>query len=271
MKKYPNYRAALYTPSQFKNFAGALGAFFADECPHLGGERIRRVLVESLVEMVEKFYPRTAHLREGQVPWITVHKDVTPSYGRRIADCRLTRVTLDLVRPQDVVDLANGKTLREIKKEAVARLLQQAFDQGGCMTLPEVGVLLKIFPQTASDYAREWEAEHGKVLPRQGTTHDMGPTLTHKREIIRKLFLEGKSVETVCQQTGHSPEAVQRYIRAFKQVLLLRRKRLRDSEIAFGIRMSPRLVAEYQNLINEMSEDNPVLKNLLKMDGEEVR
>ena len=88
---------------------------------------------------------------------------------------------------------------------------------------------------------------------------------------VRKLLLEGKSVETVCKETGHSPEGVQRYIRAFKQVLLLRRKGLRDGEIAFGIRMSPRLVAEYQNLINEMSEDNPVLKNLLNMDGKEVR
>lgn len=271
MKKYPTCRAARYAPSQFKNFAGALGAFFAAECPHLGGERIRRVLVESLVEMVEQFYPRTDRLREGQVLWITVHRDVVPSYGRRITDCRLTSVMLDLVRPQDVADLANGKALREIKKEAVARLFQQAYDQGGCMTLAEVAVLLKMDVKTVSDYACAWEAEHGKVLPRQGTTHDMGPTLTHKREIIRKLFLEGKSVEVVCQETSHSPEAVHRYIRAFKQVLLLRRKGLSDSEIAFGIRMSPRLLAEYQNLINQMSEDNPVLKNLLNMDGKEVR
>jgi transposase-like protein len=271
MKKYPTCRAARYAPSQFKNFAGALGAFFAAECPHLGGERIRRVLVESLVEMVEQFYPRTERLREGQVRWITVHRDVVPSYGRRIADCRLISVTLDLVRPQDVIDLADGKALRELKKEAVARLFQQAYEQGGCMTLPEVSVLLKMDSPTVSEYARDWEAEHGTILPRQGTTHDMGPTLTHKREIIRKLFLEGKSVELVCQETGHSPEAVHRYIHAFKQVLLLRRKGLRDGEIAFGIRMSPRLVAEYQNLINQMSEDNSVLKNLLNVDGKEVK
>ena len=31
MKKYPTCRAARYAPSQFKNFAGALGAFFAAE------------------------------------------------------------------------------------------------------------------------------------------------------------------------------------------------------------------------------------------------
>jgi hypothetical protein len=32
-------------------------------------------------------------------------------------------------------------------------------------------------------------------VPRRGTLYDMGPTLTHKKPIIRKLFLEGKSVE----------------------------------------------------------------------------
>ena len=79
MKAYITDRAATYTPMQYKNFAGALGSFFAAECPQLGGDRTRRVLVDSIIEMVEHFYPETTHLREGQVQWVTVHKDETPS------------------------------------------------------------------------------------------------------------------------------------------------------------------------------------------------
>ena len=101
------------------------------------------------------------------------------------------------------------------------------------MTNVEVAVLLKIAPKTVSEYVREWQTEHGQLLPRRGTIHDMGPTLTHKETIIRKLFLEGKSVEQVCRETHHSPEAIHRYIRAFRQVLLLRRNELHPVEIAF--------------------------------------
>ena len=76
----------------------------------------------------------------------------------------------------------------------------------------------------------------------------MGPSLTHKREIIERLFLKGQPVERVCRETYHSPAAVQRYIAAFKQVLLCRQKGLSHQEIAFAIKMSERLVREYQNL-----------------------
>ena len=108
-------------------------------------------------------------------------------------------------------------------RDAVARLFLQADEQGGCLTSAEVAVLLRVSPSAIVYYIKQWEREHGRLLPRRGTVHDMGRTLTHKPVIVRKLFLEGKSVEQVCRETHHSPEAVHRYIEAFKRVLLLRR------------------------------------------------
>jgi len=271
MKHFATPRAAVYGPMQHKTFAGALTAFFVGECPHLGGDRIRKVLVESIVALVDEFHPKTSHLRPGQVPWVTVAKDETPAFGKRIADTRLVHVVLDLVRPEDAMHCAAGTHLRVLRREAAARLFEQADAQGGCLTSVEVSVLLKINPQTVGDYIREWEHAHGRLLPRRGTIHDMGPTLTHKPAIIRKLFLEGKSVEQVCRETQHSPESLHRYISAFKRVLLLRRNKIAPAEIAYVVRMSRRLVAAYNRLIDELADDNQVLKHLLNPDGKEVQ
>ena len=102
---------------------------------------------------------------------------------------RLTNVVLDLIQQQDVIDRANGKKLRDIKKEAAARLCRQAFEQDGCMTNAEIAIILKISPPTVSKYIAEIEIESQTVLPRRGTIHDMGPSLTHKKIIINKLFI----------------------------------------------------------------------------------
>ena len=263
MKSHPSTRAALYGPVQAKSFPSALSAFFAAECPMLAGERARRVLVESITELVEQCYPATAHLRPGQVPWVTVRKDETASHGKRIAQTHVVTVLLDLVAPEDAARLARGSTLAQLRRDLIARLFLQADAQGGCLTHTEIALLLKIHPATASLYTRQWEAEHGRTLPRRGTVHDLGRTLTHKAETVRKLFLEGKSVEQVCRETRHSPLSVHRYIAAFKQVLLCHRKGLCDEEIAYATHRSPGLVREYQSLIAQLSQRNATLERLL--------
>ena len=270
MNKQLDHNVATYGPMSFKTFAGALGVFFAEECPQIGGRRTRQVLVQSIIDMVDQFYPETSHLRPGQIQWTTIHKDEKSSYGKKISNSRLTSVILDLVRSKDVTERAAGKRLREMKKEAVARLFQQSYKQDGCMTNAEVAILLKICAGTVSKYAREWESENECLLPRRGTIHDMGPTLTHKPMIIRKLVLEGKSVEQVSKETYHSPEAIHRYISTFRQVFLCRQKGLAPEEIAFATKHSLRLVMEYQKLLNEMSEENHALRTLLKLDKQQL-
>jgi hypothetical protein len=112
-----------------------------------------------------------------------------------------------------------------MKKEAVARLHNQAYEQDGCLTNAETAVLLKISPATVGKYIKEWETENNTVVPRRGTIHYIGPSLTHKKIIIEKLFIEKKTVQQVSRETYHSLQAIQRYISTFKQVLLCRKKK----------------------------------------------
>lgn len=263
MKKHQSAAAATYVPQTFKSFDGALFAFFENECPQIGGDRTRQVLVRCIHDMVRKFFPATDHLEPGQIVWPTVHKNAKGSYGKRIQDTELTPVVLDLVQGCDAADRAAGKKLRDMKIEAVARMCSQSYEQNGCMTNAELALLLKISPSTVGKYIAEWELAHNTVLPRRGTIHDMGPTLTHKKIIIRKLFIEQKTVQQTARETYHSLPAIQRYISGFRQVLLCRRKAMTTAEIAYATRKSVKLVKEYEAIIDEYKEKSYVLERLL--------
>jgi predicted transcriptional regulator len=263
MKKQLSSNAAVFGPQTYKCLAGALTAFFGRECPQIGGILTRQTLVRSICEMVEKFYPAAGTLGPGQISWPTVHKDERPAYGKTAAGTQMTTVVLDLVQPGDAADRAAGKPLREVKKEAAARLCRQAYEQDGCLTGAELAILLKISPSTVSKYIAECETETGSVLPRRGTIHDMGPSITHKRIIIQKLFIEQKTVQAVCRETCHSSAAVGRYITSFKQILLCWKKGMDLAEIAFSVRKTRRLVQEYLTIIEEYRDKRYILDRLL--------
>lgn len=267
MKQALTSNQATFNPQNFKNFAGALDAFLHRECPHLGGSRIRQVLVASINQMVLDFYPETSHLQPGQTPWVTVDKDEKSSYGKRISDTKLTNVVLDIVQPCDAADRANGKKLKDVKQEAVARLFTQAFEQGGCMTQAEVAVLLKLSASTVGKYLKSWELDHDCVIPTRGSIHDIGPTLTHKKIIIHKLFIDQKPVQQVCRETYHSPEAVLRYISTFKKVLLCRKNNFTPEETAYSINHSVRLVHEYLRIIDVYQNQGNILEKLLAFEA----
>lgn len=272
MKKNIDANHATFCPQAYKCFEGALEAFFSYECPQIGGFRTRQVLVKSITDMVRKFYPETSHMQPGQITWPTVHRDEFSSYGKSIKETRLTTVILDLVQSQDAMDRAKGKKLRIVKKDAVARLCKQAFNQEGCLTNAELAILLKMSPSTVGKYIKEWEMENREVLPRRGSIHDLGPTLTHKTIIIEKLFIEQKTVQQVSRETCHSLPAIQRYISTFKQILLCKQKGMSIEQTAFSVGRTIRLVKEYEKIIEEYREKNYVIEALLKSEiGIETR
>ena len=155
-----------------------------------------------------------------------------------------------------------------MKKEAVARLCSQAYEQGGCMTAAELAVLLKMSAATVGKYIAEFEREHGVVLPRRGTVHDMGLTLTHKRIIIEKLFVRQETVQQVIRETCHSARAIERYITSFKQVLMCQRKQMTLEETAFAVHKTPRLVQEYLDIIAIYKDKGYIMDRLLEYEVE---
>lgn len=264
MKAASSYLEKTYGPTEQKTFTGALSAFFAREFPQQAGDRARQAIVQGIVEMVHRFFPETAHLRPGQTTWTTVAKAISSSYGKTIGETPLVPVVLNILADNEVTQRKEGVRLRDLKIEAVGRLCQQADEQGGCLTNTELAVLLKTTPATISTYIREHENRHGGLLPRRGTIHDLGPTLTHKKEICRLLFLEQRSVSETCRRTRHSPQAVNRYINNFKQVFTCKSKGLTTQETAIATKLSKPLIEEYHRLFDEYAVTDSRIAALLK-------
>jgi hypothetical protein len=168
MKKQLSENESRFNPQVYKSFVGALEAFFSTECPQLGGIRTRQVLVKSILDMVNQFYPETTNMRPGQIVWPTVHVEEFGAFGKSIKQTRLQTVVLDLIGKRDAEDRAKGKKLRDMKREAIARLCKQAYEQDGCLTGAELSIMLKISPTTVGNYIKEWELENKEVLPRRG-------------------------------------------------------------------------------------------------------
>lgn len=268
MKNTISGNDATFSPQQYKNFPGALEAFLEHQCPHIGGAMMREVLVHNIYQMVCEFFPETTHLKPGQTPWVTVAKSEKSSYGKSMKQTNLVPVVIDLVGQNDVQDRKNGKRLKEIKKDATARICKSVDKQNGCITQAELAIILKISTATVSKYINEWELEHNQVLPRRGTIHDMGPTLTHKKIIIRKLFIDKLTVQETSRQTNHSHQAIFRYISSFKRVLICYRKGLTEEEVAHALGHSKRLVKQYLNIIEEYKNQGYILEDIEKFDAQ---
>ena len=255
MKSSKTALESQYGPLQKKTFSSALSLFLEEQCPQLGGFLTRQVIVNHIQELVAEFYPTNTHLRMGQVMWPAVDENEQAAYGKTIEKTKLKPVFVDMIAPEDIEAMLQGEKKMRIRQRATVRIFEQAKKQGGVLTGVDVASMMRLSPATISRYVREWEKEHQCIVPRRGTIHDMGRSVTHKRQICYKMIVEGKSVEKTAQETNHSPEAITRYVKDYKRILACLHKGLSPKETAFVVKVSEKFVFEYVNLIQENQVD----------------
>lgn len=239
-----------YGPLQRKTFKAALSHELRKHIPTLG-ELTVQPLAKRIEEMVLEYFPATGHLRMGQILWPAVDERECAGHGKRIEQTTLKPVLLETVSQQDIEDLLAGTPRRELRKRRTVRLFEQAQTQGGVLTGIDVATILNLTPGTVSRYVREHEQQTGTLLPRRGTVHDMGRSLTHKRQICRRVIVEGRSIEDTARETKHSPEAVTRYVNDYRRVFTSLKNGLSLEQTAYTTALSKKLVSEYQDLIDE--------------------
>lgn len=245
----------LFGPLQKKTFASALSRFLEDQCPQLGGHLTRQVLVDKIQQLVEEFFPPNTHLRMGQVMWPAVDENEKAAYGKSIEKTKLKPVFVDMIAPGDIEAVLAGEKAKSIRQQATVRLFKQAKEQGAVLTGVDVAAMMRLSPATISIYVRQWEKENETMVPRRGTIHDMGRSITHKKQICYKVIVEGKSIEQTARETDHSPEAITRYIKDYKRILACLSKGLTPTDTSFVAKVSKNLVYEYVNLIAENQLD----------------
>jgi DNA-binding CsgD family transcriptional regulator len=211
---------------------------------------IADVLAQRMLELFEEYAPDREKVQPQQVIWLAVDASDPPGYGKTLADTRQRSVILDLWAKEEIEELANGARPKALLPQRVARLCQQAFQQGGLLTVTDLSLILGISGSTVRHAMQVWEEAHQQLLPTRSTIHDLGSTISHKRQIVA-LHLQGYFTSEIARMTNHDPHNVDRYLRDFERVYDMARDGAPLNKICFLTGLSPRLVKEYLRIIKE--------------------
>lgn len=218
------------------------------------GAKVQDMFARDLVNIVEQNYRDPFMITMGQIHWSGVPIEFKASYGRNGRNTPLKPIVLTLFSQKDIDDRLAGYSLKDIRQRRIIDLFNEAYEQGVVLSSTDVAVLLGISSGTVSSIVRNYMIENETTVPTRGTIHDLGRSLTHKKIII-KLHMEGYQRPEIEVRTKHSGEAIDRYIKDFKRVVLLHRKKMTMSEITTTLGMSRGLVQEYIEIIKEHEEN----------------
>lgn len=241
-----NLLSDTYEPQLQKSMKTVLCSRFVSEYGFLGGREVIELIVNDLIKIVNEHQLPLSKVKKGQIVWQAVAKDETSSYGKSMGETRIIPVILTLVSDEEINMRINGSSITQIRKNVTERIMKEADEQRGTLSQPDVALLLAISRASVGKYIHDIQNEKGTTLPYRGTIHDMGPTVTHKREIVR-LKLQKMSTPEIARRTNHSEEAVDRYINDYERVTRIS-KIFKPEDVAFITNLSVSLVNEYLDL-----------------------
>ncbi len=251
-----HHREVQYRPQAAKTLRQSLIRFITREFPRLGGPWVIELFVDKLLELVDAYRFARDRLKPGQTVWQAVAVDERPGYRKPMTRTRQVPVVITVVNQDDIADLRNNVKRTELMKRALVRAANDAYAQGGVLTCTDLSVLFHLGHSRIAELIREYEAETGEVVPRRGNIHDMGRTVSHKRIICRKAYLEGKPTHVIARETFHSPEAADRYVLNLARVhFAVVQRGMTPEEAAFAIQLPVSIVQEYVKLIKEFDLD----------------
>lgn len=241
-----------FTSAKVRFLKGSLDSFFKSEFPKLIGPILRTKLVDELIGILEKSLPLKEHLKPGQVLWNVV----SISTRADSLNPKFIPVILTLIDETDVERLSKGTPVSQIVKSAIARILNEAYAQGGLLSMRDIGLLTWHYGSRISEYRKQYEKEHQTILPHTGSLQDMGSCVTHKAAIIRKIEIDKKDPYTVARETNHSMPAVDRYIKDFNRVRICYEDGKNSDFISQATGLNKHVVEQYVKILKE-HENNP--------------
>lgn len=226
--------------------------FFAREFAGYFGPIVRENIADALIDIFERNVPQTNRIKHGQILWNALDKTTRADSPNR----RYTPVILTLVTYQDINLFEKNKPIKEIRKQVIARIIREAYEQGGILSTRDISLILSIDASYLSNQRIEYEEENKTVLPHVGVLHDMGSTITHKKQIVFKHVVEKKSTNIVARETNHSQKAVDHYISDYHRVKALVDDNKDIEFIHIATKIAKPVILQYQDIINKYVKDH---------------
>jgi len=219
--------------------------FFAEEFPKLFGPVIRDHIAQALLELFTRQVRETSTLEPGQILWNAVDIYTRADSPNR----RFIPVVLTMVNEQDIRNRTKGLSMKEIRAQSTARILREAYQQGGLLSMRDISLLCWHSSPAPSSWRKYYEHAHKCELPHPGNLQDMGSCVTHKEQIVYKAIVEKKDPVQVANESKHTQQAVDRYLKDFHRVQTVYNHNPDPDYISLVTNISKSVVNQYINLI----------------------
>lgn len=237
-----------YNAAKHRFLRPALINFFAREFPKFFGPIMRERIAEELIDLFEKTTPEVKRIKPGQILWNALDKRTRGDSRNR----RYVTVVLSVITENDVEQLANDTPMSVVAKNAIARMIKEAYEQGGVLSNRDIGLLTLRTPSYVSKKRLEYEKGHNCLLPHTGLLHDMGSCISHKTTIIRKVVVEKKDPADVARECHHTQRAVDRYLKDFYRVKTAYKQNQDNDYVHIVTGIAKHVVKQYIEIINHV-------------------
>jgi len=221
--------------------------FFAREFSGYFGPIVRENIADALIEIFEQNALPKDRIKHGQMLWNALDKNTRADSPKR----KYKPVVLTLVSDEDIKLFEKQTSPREIKKQVMARIIKEAYQQGGILSNRDTSLILAYSDTKLSALRIEYEKENKVVLPHTGVMHDMGSTITHKVMIVYKHVVEKKATNIVALETNHSQKAVDHYIKDYHRVKTLFDDKKDIQYIHMATRIAKPVIGQYLDIIKQ--------------------
>lgn len=247
-----------------RNVHTAIVNMLESEYKIIGSRKVLDMLAEDIENLYRAHYPERNQVGFGQMVFTTTKDDgQRQSYGKKTEDYATVTVVLPLITKEDVErriyfkkgDRNSNYRHREARDiETMVRLLKSAKRQGGLLSGAELSVLMNRSLSTIRKYLDAYTEKTGEILPLKGYVLDQGSLPTHKGIII-SLYEQGISPADIVLKTGHSQDAVDRYIKHYEQVKKLLRKGMNEESIQEITGRTMKVIKEYVKLYKDLNPE----------------
>jgi DNA-binding Lrp family transcriptional regulator len=187
---------------------------------------------------------QNGRLRPGQIRQVIAAAGAP--HGRPLRETDMVEVVWTLKAGEEDQEVLRDQGAQALRRVRILRLVDEALAQGGEPTQEDLAKALGVTARTIRSDVAALEADGYRVATR-GKRQGVGRGQTHK-VIIVELHLKRHTYTEIKRRTRHSVTAIKRYIRTFGRVVMLKRRGLSVSEIAFAVGISERLTEEYLDL-----------------------
>jgi len=241
-----------------RNFRNAIIKLCEEHYKILGSRKVLQLLADDIVALHQEFYPEAKNRGMGYIVWrTTAASSKKPRYGQRAEDYQVKTVLLPLITEDDIEARLVGKPAKAANQfipqqerdiQVMARLIKSAYDQGGILSGAELSVLLNRSLTAIGRYLKSYHQQHpAEMLPTKGNILDQGSSPTHKGVII-DLYEQGYPEIDIARLTTHNIESVGRYIKTYKDVLLMLEKELSLMEMVRVTGKGRSTILQYREL-----------------------